>query len=205
MWQQVRPFNQSTAGKVAGYCLQNVRRGFGIASKYPTATVAWQHAQQHKDPIPGSRDVPLFYTYGTDGHVNVSLANGQIWSDGNIYANLSDYLSKHPSVHYLGWGESINDVRVLEYVPDPPKPVLPTVGSKIQLIAPQTRTTWVVGTTNVAGHINVTDDTFKYVIRGYDSKFPGRAIINSASAGGDGVGLALYYINGTLVDGWKQL
>jgi hypothetical protein len=197
-------FNQNTAGKVAGYCLQNVRRGYGIASKYPYAITAWEHTQQHKDHnIPGGVDVPVYYTYGSYGHINVKLKDGRCWSDGKLYASVNDYLSKHPSVHYLGWGESVNDVRVIEYVAD--APTLPAVGSRIHLISPQTRTTWKVGTAQAAGHIRVTDNTFDYIIRGYDPKYPGRAIINSKSGGGDGVGLALYYLNGSIVDGWKQI
>lgn len=202
MYKQIRAFNPNL-GATYGYCLQNVRRGYGIASKYPTAIEAWNHTQQHKDRNLPAADVPLFYTYGSYGHINVRLANGKCWSDGNIYASIDDYLSKHPSVHYLGWGESVNDVPVFQYSPDP-KPSLPPVGSKIHLIPPQERTTWKAGTATPAGTIHVTDDTFDYIIRGYDSKYPGRVVINSASAGGDGVGLALYYLNGSRVDGWVQ-
>lgn len=123
MWKQIKPFNQSLAGKRVGFCLQNVRKGYGIAAEYVIAIEAWDAVvaakQGHKDRSIPAGDVPLFYTYKTDGHVNVRLANGKVWSDGTIYLNLDDYLAKHTSVHYLGWGESLNGVRVLQSVPDP--------------------------------------------------------------------------------------
>lgn len=82
---------------------------------------------------------------------------------------------------------------------------MPAVGSRIQLIPRDTRTTYKAGTANVAGKINVTDNTFNYIVRGYDSKYPGRIIINSASAGGNGVGLALYYLTGERIPGWNKV
>ena len=90
---------------------------------------------------------------------------------------------------------------------EPPKPApnMPAIGSRIQLIPRDVRTTYRAGTATVAGKINVTDDSFIYTVRGYDAKYPGRIIINSASAGGNGVGLALYYVNGNIIPGWKKV
>lgn len=204
MWKRVIGFNQSTAGKTPGYCLMNVRRGFGIGSKYPSAIEAWYHTQQHRDRnVPTGIDVPLYYTYGRYGHINVRLANGKVWSDGEIFSSIADYENRR-APNFIGWGESVNDIRVIQWVPDATSSK-PPVGSKIQLIAPQTRTTWKLGTANKAGSIRVTDNTFVYLVRGYDPKYPGRAIINSASGGGNGVGLALYYNNGSLVEGWRKV
>jgi len=207
-YKQLRAFNQSLAGTTYEYCLQNVRRGYSIASRYPTAWDAWLNTQRHANrSVPTGIDVPLFYYYKPGltnyGHINVRLASGKVWSDGEIFASIADYEAKR-APDFVGWGESINGVGVIQYVPDPVSK-LPPVGSMIKLIPVQTRTTWVVGTTNIAGHIKVTDNTFIYTIRGYDSKYPGRAIINSASGGGNGVGLALYYNNGSLVDGWVKV
>jgi hypothetical protein len=91
--------------------------------------------------------------------------------------------------------------------PKAPKPSLkmPAVGSHIQLIPKQTRTTFKNGTTTVAGHIKVTDNSFIYQVRGYDKKYPYRILINSKSGGGNGVALALYYTNGAIIDGWKRV
>lgn len=124
-YKQVRGFDTSAGGTTAGYCLRNVRLGFGIASKYAHAWAAWSNTEQHADRnIPSDIDVPLYYDY-TDsagnryGHINVRLANGSVWNDGRIFTNLSAFESAWRNVRYVGWGESVNAVRVLEYVSDP--------------------------------------------------------------------------------------
>lgn len=89
--------------------------------------------------------------------------------------------------------------------PKPPKFKMPKVGARIQLIPVDTRTTFKAGTTKVAGTIRVKDNSFVYIVRGYDKKYPNRIIINSKSAGGDGVALALYYTNGKKIPKWKEL
>lgn len=211
-YKQIKSFNSSKAGRVNGYCLQNVRLGFSIGVKHPSAIKAWQNTQQHRDKnIPSGVDTPLFYTYKSDGHVNVRLADGRIWNDGTIFANLTDYLSKRPQVSYLGWGESLNGVKVIEHTPDPAPATksvfnLPPVNSKIKLRYPQDpRTTFKAGTATVAGHINVKDNTYEYTILGHDPKYKNRIIINSASGGGNGVSLALYYLSGNVIPGWSRV
>lgn len=91
--------------------------------------------------------------------------------------------------------------------PKAAKPALkmPSVGSKIQILMGVTRTTFVAKTTKVAGTIRATDNSFIYTVRGYDPVYANRILINSKSAGGDGVALALYYTSGAKIDGWKQL
>lgn len=84
-------------------------------------------------------------------------------------------------------------------------PKMPPVGSWIRLKPVDTRTTFKAGTTTKAGSIKVTDNTFQYLVRGYDPKFSNRIIINSKSGGGDGVALALYYTNGQRINGWEQV
>jgi len=119
-YKQIRSFNQSTAGSKAGYCLQNVRTGFQISAKYDDAWEAWNGTEQHPNrDIPGGVDVPLFYDY-TDskknryGHINVRLANGKVWNDGKVYSNLNALEKALSNVKYVGWGESVNGVRVIE-------------------------------------------------------------------------------------------
>lgn len=204
-YKQTRSFDKGKAGSKVGFCLQNMRLGYGIPVKYPTATEAWKHTVQHKDrKIPNGVSVPLFYTYKTDGHVNVRMPSGEVVSDGKTYASLPDYERQHPTVHYLGWGETLNGVRVIEYVPDP-KPVqsntLPSVGSKIKLDRGVTRTTFDKNG-NKVGSIYAKDDSYVYIVRGIHGN---RVVINSASGGGNGVELALYYLAGGRIDGWKQL
>lgn len=100
-------------------------------------------------------------------------------------------------------------VKIPATKPVPPKPPapkfpgMPKVGQVIQLVPKQKRTTFKNGTTTVAGTINVTNNTFLYTVRGYDKKYPNRILINSASAGGNGVALALYYTDGKNIGGWK--
>lgn len=120
--EQVRSFNQNTAGKTPNMCLANVTAGYGIPNKYASAWQAWQHTQQHTDRnVPQGVDVPLYYSYTATidgstqnyGHINVRLANGTVWSDGNIYENIDAYLANH-TPEYVGWGESVNDVTVIK-------------------------------------------------------------------------------------------
>lgn len=87
------------------------------------------------------------------------------------------------------------------------KPVLkmPPVGSRINLAKGVNRTTFKAGTANVAGVIRPTGDNWNYTVRGYDPVYGNRVIINSASGGGNGVSLALYYLSGSRIEGWKQL
>lgn len=115
-------FNPAQAGTIHNFCLDNVRKGFGIENKYASAWQAWENTQQHPDRnIPDGLDVPLFYSYTANidgvtqnyGHINVRLADGTVWSDGTIYANLDAYLYNHYP-QYVGWGESINDFKIIE-------------------------------------------------------------------------------------------
>ena len=206
-WKNTISFNQKIAGTRWHMCLQNTRKGFGIPAKYPTAWSAWSHTQRHSNrSIPALVDVPLFYKFSVGGvnkgHINVRLKNGTVWSDGKIYKSLAEFEAKNSNVHYVGWGESINGVRVIKNVVTKPVVSMPRIGSKIQIVPVITRTTYKKGTNTVAGHIHATDNTYIYIVRGYDRN---RVIINTKSGGGDGVALALSYTNGKRIEGWKQV
>lgn len=215
-WKQSRVFNTAKAGKQKGLCLKNVRLGYDIAPRFNDATEAWNNTEQHRDRnVPAGIAVPLFYYYRTNiggitknwGHINVRMPDGRVWSDGEYFSSIADYEAKK-TPDFVGWGESVNEVRVIQWVADPTPPApskMPPVGSKIQLIPVTTRNTFRATTTIVAGTIRVTNNTFIYTVRGYDPKYPYRILINSASAGGNGVALALYYTNGTLIPGWKRI
>lgn len=119
---QLIPFDTAKGGTTPNLCLDNVRKGYGIDNKYNSAWEAWEHTQQHADRnIPAGLDVPLFYTYTATidgvtqnyGHINVSLKNGTVWSDGNIYASVDDYMSKKLP-RFVGWGESVNDFKIIQ-------------------------------------------------------------------------------------------
>jgi hypothetical protein len=202
-YQQVRSFDQSKATSQKGYCLRNVRTGYGISPKYNSAWDSWINSTRRTTAIPSGVDVPCYFSYGRYGHIGVQLASGKFWSDGRTYSSLWAYRVTHPAVSYKGWSEEVNDVVVIKYVKA--QTTMPAVGSKIQLIPRDTRTTFKNGTQTKAGSLSVTDNTFIYTIRAYDRKYSNRILINSRSAGGNGVALALYYTNGTRINGWKQI
>lgn len=121
-FKQAIPFNPNQAGSIPNLCLDNVRRGYGIANKYVSAWDAWQHTQQHADRnMPDGLAVPLYYSYTANidgvtqnyGHINVRLPDGRVWSDGNFYASIDAYTAYHYP-KFVGWGESINDFKILE-------------------------------------------------------------------------------------------
>lgn len=119
-WNNTVRFNTKKGGSTKGMCLANTRMGFGINSKYPNAWTAWLKTQQHAgEQPPAGVDVPVFFSYKGDqnGHVGVRMANGKFWSDGKTYDSIAAYEAK-AEPNYVGWGESINDVRILDYTPD---------------------------------------------------------------------------------------
>jgi hypothetical protein len=206
-YKQVKAFNKSKAGKTPGSCLMNTRTGFGIASKYPNAWQAWLNTQQHTGQPPQGIDVPIFFWYkdAKNGHIGVRLANGQFWSDGDLYASIADYEAvKQPN--YVGWGESINGVKVIEQVADPaPTPTtstygLPAVGSRIKLRKGVTRTVFDEKG-NVLGSIYAADESYEYTVRYHHNN---RIGINSAKFGRQ-VEFACYYLTGARTDGWAQI
>lgn len=137
--QQLIPFDPNKGGSTPNLCLNNVRLGYGIANKYGSAWQAWQHTQQHADRnIPAGLAVPLFYSYTATidgvtenyGHINVQLPDGRVWSDGNYYASIEAYTANH-SPKFVGWGESVNDFKIIGE--DPMKPDPETFGNQIRL------------------------------------------------------------------------
>jgi len=97
--------------------------GYEIAPLYDDAWTAWLNTEQHKNrSIPLGVDVPLFYSFTATiggvrknyGHINVRLKDGRVWNDGNIFSNLSSFEQSHSNVSYVGWGESVNKVRVIK-------------------------------------------------------------------------------------------
>lgn len=131
-WKQTKGFDTGKAGTQKYLCLKNVRLGYGIASKWEYARQDWdnnvaKHADQN---FPAGVAVPVYFSWvGTLdgvkrdwGHVAVRLPDGRIWTDGKYYANVGELSKNYISGGaYLGWGESVNGVRVVEFVPDPPK------------------------------------------------------------------------------------
>jgi hypothetical protein len=173
-YKQVKPFNQDIAGSLAGSCLANTRKGYGIASKYPNAWAAWLNTQQHTGKPPEGLDVPVFFWYinGSNGHIGVRLANGKFWSDGDIYASIAAYEAvKKPD--YVGWGESINGVSVLERVAE--------AGQRLYFDPiGQTATFYPVKGGTFA--MKIKDASYNWSVLENQGN---RVRVNSASAGGD--------------------
>lgn len=122
-WKQIVPFDLAKMGTQPNMCLRNVRLAFGIPPKYVDAKAAMQ---ANKDAgtlhdistLPMNVSVPVFVdTPSINEHVEVS-DKGTFYSDGKEV--------KSPmSQKFYGWGETLNDVRIVEYVKDP-APVPPT-------------------------------------------------------------------------------
>lgn len=117
--KQLRDFNPSKNGSKPGYCLQNVRLGYGVAPLYNDAWTAWKNSKQYTSAIPTGVDVPLYYDY-TDkagnryGHINVRLKDGRVWNDGKFYASTATFNRSHSNVKYVGWSTEVNKVTVIK-------------------------------------------------------------------------------------------
>lgn len=218
--QLVQP-NLNQTGVIGG-CLAYAREMFGAPGGVTYAWEAWENAKYKYEAsdLPTDAAVLMWYSYTVDGknegHVTVNVPGKGIYSSPYakdtshaVVGSIAD-VERIYGVTYVGWSEDINGVRVAEPVAPPapppaPSTKMPAVGTSIQLVPTQTRTTYKAGTTTVAGHIKVTNDEYVYEVRGYDSKYPGRIIINSTSGGGNGVALALLYTNGSNIGAWKEL
>ena len=125
-WAQVRAFDPKRMGTKKGWCLQNVRLGFGIKSgTFPSAKADMESQLQHKtlhtlDCIPVNCAVPVYLdTSSKYKHVVVD-DEGTWWSDG-----VKTTAPKKSSV--FGWGELCDGTRVVRWVDDK-KPFLPAKG-----------------------------------------------------------------------------
>ena len=122
-WKQVRTFAPSKMGTEEGMCLRNCRIAFTpeIPPKYYDAKQAMLANKNAGmlHPItshPTNCAVPVFAdTPSVNEHV-------MIWDGEKLY---SDGKVVNPNgFTWFGWGESLNDVRVVEWVDDPkPEPI----------------------------------------------------------------------------------
>lgn len=104
-----------------GYCLQASRTWAGINALYPTASIAWAHAndRKHGDRRP-PRGSACYWTGGSKGygHIAISLGDANIRSTDaggrGIVATrtLAWFDVNWPSLHYAGWADNINEVTI---------------------------------------------------------------------------------------------
>lgn len=128
-YKQLVPFDLAKMGTKKDWCLANVRDGFGIPPKYPDAKAAMEANKRagllHDiSTLPNDVSVPVFLdTPSVWEHVIVA-DHGKFYSDGKLLTSLTGLTA-------FGWGESLNDVRivepVLEEAPQPVEPEEPTV------------------------------------------------------------------------------
>lgn len=145
MYKQVRNFNPSKMGTKKGYCLQNCRIAFDpeIPPKYPDAKEAMLANRNagtlhSMDSLPLNCAVPVFADTPSEYEHVMVCDRGVMYSDG--------YIVNSSNFNYFGWGETLNDVRIVEYVPDPEPAPAPTpapepkdeikVGDLVDLIEP---------------------------------------------------------------------
>lgn len=113
MYVQKVNFNLAKMGHKDGYCLQNVRLGYGIPAKHKDAKTDMESNKKagtlhDMSSLPTNVTVPVYAdTKNIHEHILVSR-NGTFYSDG-VIINKNQF-------KYFGWGEMVNDVKVVEYV-----------------------------------------------------------------------------------------
>ena len=123
-WKQVIPFDLSKMGTTPNMCLRNVRLAFGIPPKYidaKAAMIANRDAGTLHDisTLPKDVAVPVFIdSPSVNEHVEVS-DKGTFYSDGKKLQNPMNQ-------KFFGWGETLNDERIVEFVEDPKPEPTPT-------------------------------------------------------------------------------
>jgi len=116
MWEQVKSFSIKKMGTKKGYCLQNVRLGFGIPSKYASAKVDMQANKKTgtlhpMSTIPTNCSVPVYVDTKSKYEHIIAYDKGIYYSDGRRLKSIK-------GLNFFGWGESCNGVRVVKQVAD---------------------------------------------------------------------------------------
>lgn len=116
MWEQVKPFNIKKMGTRKGYCLQNVRLGFGIPAKYASAKVDMEANKKagtlHPiNTIPTNCSVPVYVDTASKYEHIIAYDKGTYYSDGRK-------LKTTKGLKFFGWGELCEGVRVVKQVAD---------------------------------------------------------------------------------------
>lgn len=119
-----------------GWCLEYVRRTFGLGVVNPTAISAWNASRtQHRDMnFPSGVWVPLWFQVRgvPEGHVVLRAPDGSIYSTSDNstvphhHASLADLLAYYArggvnarTLTFLGWTEDVQGTPVLHWEADP--------------------------------------------------------------------------------------
>ena len=116
MWKQVRLFDLDDMGHEKGYCLRNVRLAFRIKAKFASAIEDYKNNLEKGtihaiNTLPLNVAVPVYLDTANKYDHIVVADKGIFYEDGKRM-----YLT--PNLKFYGWGELINDVRVVEWIPD---------------------------------------------------------------------------------------
>ena len=133
-WEQVKAFSIKKMGTDKGYCLRNVRLGFGIGTKtsggkYPSAKADMEAQKKggtlHDiSTLPKNVAVPV-YTDTSSKYEHVMVCDkGTYYSDGKKLTSIN-------GLKFFGWGELCDGVRVVKKVADPTPSF--KVGDKVTL------------------------------------------------------------------------
>ena len=115
-WTQILQFDIANMGNTPGWCLQNTREGFGIATGTFASARADMESQiangtLHSGTPPLDVAVPIYYNNAhPDGHVCV-WDHGLVYSDKRLCASIDAVDSG-----YAGWGELCDGTRVVQHV-----------------------------------------------------------------------------------------
>lgn len=121
MWKQLVNFNINKMGHKKGYCLQNVRLGFGLPAKYGSAKDDMEANKRvgtlhNMNTIPNNVAVPV-YVDSTSKYEHIIVCDkGTYYSDGSRLTSIK-------GLKFFGWGEMCEGVRVVEFVPDNKKSI----------------------------------------------------------------------------------
>lgn len=116
-WKQKVNFDVRKMGTRKGYCLYNVRVGYGLPAKYPSAKADMEANRKagtlHDiSTCPKNVAVPIYTdTASPYEHIMVS-DHGKVYSDGK-------YVPSVAGMKFFGWGEMCEGVRVVERTADP--------------------------------------------------------------------------------------
>lgn len=125
-WKQTRSFDPAKMGTKKGWCLQNTRLGFGIATGHYSSAKADMEAQRKNgtlhdiSTLPSNVSVPIYIDTASQYEHIGAQHNGYFYSDGQKVSSYSIYGKA------FGWGEFCDGQRVVEWVADPtPTPTDP--------------------------------------------------------------------------------